>query len=148
MDTRPDQGVGTGLVDPRLDLAERSGTALGELAAAKTVLLRTFRRDGRPVDTPVHVVCHDGRLFIRTFDPSGKLKRIRRDPMVLVAPCTTRGRVLGPTFGLRARILDGSEAEAVARLLAEKYPLVHGVLVPFFHRLRGFKTAHLELVSG
>jgi hypothetical protein len=34
------------------------------------------------------------------------------------------------------------------RLLASKYPALHGLLVPLVHRLRGNKTMHVELTSA
>jgi Pyridoxamine 5'-phosphate oxidase len=47
------------------------------LAAAKYMLLTTFKRDGTPVATPVHVAVEDGRAYFRTWNPSGKWKRLR-----------------------------------------------------------------------
>src|SRR5262249_61432708 len=67
---------------------------VGDLADARTVLLTTYRRDGTPVGTPVHIPSDDLGAYGRTFDPSGKLRRIRRDPHVTVAACTLRGRVM------------------------------------------------------
>ncbi len=121
-------------------------TELASLAGARTVLLTTFRRDVTPVATPVHIAGKDGRVFIRTFDPSGKLKRIRRNPEVLIAPCRSWGTVTGPTLRARARILSGDQSRLAAGLLAAKYPLLHGLLIPVLHRVRGYRTTHLELV--
>ena len=115
------------------------------IAAATTVLLTTFRRDGTPVGTPVHVVAHADVAFVRTFDPSGKLKRIRNNPDVEVAPSTIRGQVTGEARPARARILSGDEAAAVGRALARKHRIVHRWLIPWFHRRTGRTTVHLEL---
>lgn len=119
--------------------------SVAPLGSSKTVLLTTFRRDGTPVGTPVHVVSDGGRLFIRTFDPSGKLKRIRHTPDVLVAPFTARGRVTGEKKEARAHLLRGEESRKAARLMAGRFPVAHGMLIPAFHRMRGFRTTHLEL---
>ncbi len=48
------------------------------LSASKYMLLTTFRRDGRPVATPVHVVAEADKVFFRTWDVSGKAKRLRQ----------------------------------------------------------------------
>jgi PPOX class probable F420-dependent enzyme len=112
---------------------------------ANTVLLTSYRKDGTPVGTPVHVVVTGDVACVRTFDPSGKLKRIRRNPNVEVAPCTFRGRVLGPSVPARARVLEGDESDAAARALAAKHPVLHGRLIPWYHRRRGLRTTHLEL---
>ncbi|MGH9244940.1 MAG: PPOX class F420-dependent oxidoreductase [Acidimicrobiales bacterium] len=124
------------------------GDYFGPISGAKTVLLTTYRRDGTPVGTPVHVVAESNVAYIRTFDPSGKLKRMRRNPYVEVAPSTMRGRVTGPALAARARVLEGEESNAVARALARKYPLAHGKLIPWFHRRKGLTTVHIELTPA
>ena len=120
-------------------------TRIESLAEKPTVLLTTYRRDGTPVGTPVNLAVEDGRAFVRTFDAAGKLKRIRRNPLVEVAPATWRGRPTGPPLRARARLLEGAEAARASRLIARKHPLLQGVLVPLGHRLRRNRTVHLEL---
>jgi PPOX class probable F420-dependent enzyme len=58
----------------------------------RTVLLTTYRRDGTHVGTPVNIVVDGDRAFVRTFDTAWKLKRIRNNPMVEIAPSTVRGK--------------------------------------------------------
>lgn len=111
-----------------------------------TTLLTTFRRDGRGVGTPVHVAVEDGRAFFRTWDTAWKLKRIHHNPHVTVAPATFWGEPTGPARGARVRILHGDEAKRAARALGHRYPFIHSWLIPFFHRLRGYRTVHLEIV--
>lgn len=119
--------------------------ALRPFVDQRTVLLTSHRRDGTPVGTPVHVAVVGGRAVVRTWDASGKFKRIRNNPEVTIAPSTTRGRPTGPAARARARILAGEESARAAAALARKHPVVHGVLVPLYHRLRRYTTAHLEL---
>ena len=45
----------------------------------------------------------------------------------------------------RARSLAGSESARVARAIARKHPILHGVLVPLAHRLRGYRAIQIEL---
>ena len=111
----------------------------------KTVLLTTYRRDGTPVDTPVNIAVDGDRAFVRTFDTAWKLKLIRNNPEVEVAPSTVRGKPTGPAIRARARVLSGSESAYAGRAIARKYPVLHGFLVPLFHRLRRNKTVHIEL---
>jgi uncharacterized protein len=85
------------------------------------------------------------RAFIRTWDTTCKLKRIRDNPEVEVRPCTASGRPTGPAIRARARVLDSDESAYAAEMLARKYPLLHGVLIPRLHRLRGNRTMHIEL---
>ena len=121
---------------------------LGELGAPSTILLTTYRRDGRGVPTPVSAVWDGDVGWFRTWDTAAKLKRMRHTPTVTVAPCTMRGQVTGPEVPARVRLLDGDEARAAARRLRRQSPVLHGVLVPLAHRLRGWKTIHLELTDA
>ena len=109
------------------------------------VLLTTYRRDGRPVGTPVSIAVDGDGAFVRTWDTSGKFKRIRNNPEVEIAPSTALGRPTGPATRARARALKGDESARAARLLARKHPVLHGLLVPAVHRLRGNETVHVEL---
>lgn len=148
--------LGSGIAVPALLLREASrlGTApRGDAAAPalrsfvdqRTVLLTSYRRNGTPVGTPVHVAVVGDRAVFRTWDATWKVKRIRNNPEVTIAPSTARGSPTGPALRARARILAGDEAAHAGGALARKYPVVHGVLVPLFHRLRRYTTAHLEL---
>jgi PPOX class probable F420-dependent enzyme len=111
----------------------------------RQVLLTTYKRDGSAVGTPVHIAVAGPVAYVRTFDPSGKHKRLRRNPHVEIAPCGLRGRVTGLPMHASARVLDGEEAERAARLLAEKYPFLHGKLIPWYHRRKGLVTTQIEL---
>ncbi len=119
--------------------------ALEPFVRQKTVLLTTYRRDGTPVGTPAHIAVDGDRAFVRTFDTAWKLKRIRNNPEVAVAPCTVRGKPTGPAIRARARVLSGDESVYAGLAIARKYPILQGLLVPLAHRLRGNKTMHIEL---
>jgi PPOX class probable F420-dependent enzyme len=85
--------------------------------------LTTFRKTGKAVATPVWFAGDDRVLYVWTNAQSGKVKRLRNNSTVTVAPCTARGRVLGPEAGATAEILpDATEsAETGERLLRLKY---------------------------
>jgi uncharacterized protein len=122
-----------------------SKTVLEPFINQRNVLFTTYRRDGTPVGTPVHIAVEDDRAFIRTWDRTWKLKRIRNNPEVQIAPSTIRGKPTGPAIQARARVLSDDESVHAGQLLAHKYPILHGILIPLFHRLRGYKTMHIEL---
>jgi len=95
---------------------------MGELAASRYVNLTTFRRDGSAASTPVWVVSDDGRrLLVWTAASSWKVKRIRRDPRVLVAPSDFNGRESGPRVAGSARLLGERDGAVVVALLRRKY---------------------------
>ena len=85
----------------------RTGS-LGDIGRLKRALLVTYRRDGTPVPTPVWAAPAGGTLYVRSERNSGKVKRLRRDPRLLVAPCTVRGRPLGPPLDRKSTRLNSS----------------------------------------
>ncbi|GAA2781635.1 PPOX class F420-dependent oxidoreductase [Saccharopolyspora taberi] len=93
------------------------------LADSRYLLLTTFRRNGSPVSTPVWVVGDGSSLAVWTDARSGKVKRIRRDGAVQLAPCDALGRPFGDPVRGRARVLDASELDRVRGLLKRKYGL-------------------------
>jgi len=127
-------------------IPKKKKALLEPLAENWAVLLTTYRRDGTPVGTPVSIAVEGDRAFARTWDAAWKFRRIRENPEVEISPCTPRGRPSGPAIRARARVLSGEESAHAARLLARKYPVLQGFLVPLFHRLRGYRTVHVELV--
>jgi uncharacterized protein len=87
----------------------------------KYLSITSFKRDRSGVATPVWFVQEAGRLLVETDAKSGKVKRIRRNPQVLVAPCTATGRLLADPVAARAELLGDAELGRVERLLAAKY---------------------------
>jgi uncharacterized protein len=127
---------------------EQEAGYFAAISRAKYTQLTTFRRDGTPVATPVHVAAEPGRpdvAYFRTWDTTGKAKRLRHTSAVLVAPSTFRGQALGPAIGAEARLLDGEASQHAARLLARKHPILHGRLIPWYHRRRGWVTQQYRL---
>jgi PPOX class probable F420-dependent enzyme len=94
-----------------------------QVAAHKRALLVTYRRDGTPVPTPVWAAHGGGRLYVRTERDAGKLKRLRNDSRLLVAPCTVRGKPLGAPLEARARMLAPAEEPVAEAALAARYGL-------------------------
>ncbi len=127
--------------------ARTGPSAFARFADERQILLTTYRRDGTAVGTPVNVAVDGDVAYVRTFDPSGKLKRMRNNPDVEIAPSTLRGRPTGAASRARARILEGDDAAHAASLLAAKYPLLHGRLIPWYHRRKRLVTTHIELTA-
>ncbi len=119
--------------------------ALHRFRRTKTILLTTYKRDGRAVATPVSIAFDGERAFFRTWDTAWKAKRLRRDPNVEIAPSTWRGTSIGPPLRARAHRLAGAEAERARQALARSQPILHGIVVPMAHRLMRWTTIHFEL---
>jgi hypothetical protein len=90
-----------------------------ELANEEFVSITTFKRDGTPVSTPVWVAGENGNLLVISEADSWKVKRIRRDRHVRIAPCSARGAIRGEATEADA-VID-PETALVETLLAQKY---------------------------
>jgi uncharacterized protein len=94
---------------------------MAQLARAKRTLLVTYRRDGTPVPTPVWAAAAGGVLYVRSERAAGKLKRLRHDPRMLIAPCTVRGKPLGAPLEASGRMLAAEEEPRAEQALASRY---------------------------
>jgi PPOX class probable F420-dependent enzyme len=61
------------------------------------------------------------KIFIYSIGDTAKVKRMRNNPRVKIAPCDLRGKILGPWFDARAQFLTGEQAARGMGLLNRKY---------------------------
>jgi uncharacterized protein len=109
------------------------------------VNLTTFRKSGVPVTTPVWMALDGNKGYVVTGNDSGKVKRIRNNPTVQIAPSTRLGVALGPAIDAKVRILSKEESVAAQRELSKKYSWMY----QFFRlvwRLRKQETAFLKVL--
>lgn len=92
-----------------------------QFAGQQYLNLESFRQNGEAVRTPLWFAEENGILFIYTLAAAWKVKRIRRNPQVRIAPCDIRGNVKGAWMDAEARILDAAEAAHGQELLRQKY---------------------------
>ena len=78
--------------------------------------LETYRRNGTAVHTPLLFVIHRERLYMRTAVHTYKVKRIRNNPKVRVAPSTFKGEPKGDWVEGQARIYDAADMQWVNAL--------------------------------
>lgn len=120
---------------------------LDSLRGHKYGLVVTFRRDGTPVPSAVWMaVAEDGRLYFETPANSWKVKRIRRDHRVVVAPSNIRGRPTGSARLGAARILPREEWSRAETTLASAFGLgrrLYQRLFPMADHVR----AYVEVVA-
>lgn len=124
----------------------RVGT-VDEIAAHKRTLLSTFRRSGVAVSTPVWAAEADGRFYVRSERTAGKIKRLRNDSRVLIAPCTVRGKPLGAPLEARASVVSKEREQIAEQALAGRYGLGRALFEWTFDRLR-IDMCYLEIVPG
>src|SRR6266571_3549208 len=88
-------------------------------AGQKYLNLETFKKSGDGVKTPVWFAAEPSakldssgaKLYVYTIGVSGKVKRIRNNSRVRIAPCDMRGGLKGEWVDARAEIVTGAEAE-------------------------------------
>lgn len=119
--------------------------ALDGLNKQQYLNLETFRKSGLGVKTPVWFVQDGDTIYVRTQANAGKVKRIRNNGQVNIAPCKMDGALLGEWFPAQAREVKDSDTDRkVDRLLDQKYGLMKK-LFALSAALRGNKYAVLEV---
>lgn len=103
--------------------ARAVGDVFPALSEHRYLLLKTEKKSGRWVPTPVWFAADGDALVCTTEASSGKVKRIRRSGDVRVAPCDVRGRALGPEHDARATFLEGDDARSAERAIVRRYGL-------------------------
>lgn len=91
-----------------------------DLERARFAALKTFRKDGAAVTTPVWVAVAGGRAYVVSRGP-GKVRRIRHTPAVEIAPCTARGGPKGSFTPGHASLLAGDLPPDARRAFRRKY---------------------------
>jgi PPOX class probable F420-dependent enzyme len=121
------------MTTPRSDFDQ----ALDRIGRGSHVSLTTFRRNGQAVPTPVGGLVQDDTLYVLTPPDTGKIKRIRNNPQVTIAPCDMKGNVpVGvPAVRAAARLLDPVETARVQEMMRRRFFMYR--LVRLFDRALG-----------
>jgi len=102
-----------------------------EIRGQRYISLATFRKNGAAVYTPIWFAEYDDKLYFMTNSKLGKVKRLRNNPQVKIAPCTIRGKITGPEFPGMARIMRPEESARARKAINAKYFLAR---LPFIWR--------------
>jgi PPOX class probable F420-dependent enzyme len=112
----------------------------------KVISLETYRRNGDPVRTPVWFLEEDGILYVHANDSTGKVKRIRRNPKVRVAPSHFRGKPKAEYIDARAELETRPEAvERYHSQIYKKYGF-QGTFTKFVQRFSRSKANDIIIV--
>jgi hypothetical protein len=71
--------------------------------------------------SPVWFGTAGGKVYFLTSPDGYKVKRIRNNPEVRVAPCNSRGKPLGPPFIGKARVVSDDEVAGAERAIHSNY---------------------------
>ncbi|WP_082949452.1 PPOX class F420-dependent oxidoreductase [Mycolicibacterium celeriflavum] len=100
-----------------------TGTDFTGFDTTRQILLVTFKRSGEAVPSPINHGVADGKLYVRTDPSTGKVKRLRNNPRVVVVPCNLRGKPKGQPVAGIARILPEAEHAHAERAIAANWSL-------------------------
>jgi len=107
--------------------------ALDRFSKQKYLNLETFRKSGVGVKTPVWFVQEGGKLYVKTLNNSGKVKRIRNNQHVNIVPSKVDGKPTGSWLHGVSRIVNEEILEQRVEILYEKK---YGLLKKLFFRAR------------
>jgi uncharacterized protein len=115
--------------------ATLSEDKLSQLSNFKYIDIETYRKNGTAVRTPIWFIIYQGLIYFRSDAKSGKVKRIRNNPHVRIAPCDIRGNVKGNWFDGKVKFADSAESSIVYSMIDKKYGFV-ATLVRIFNKIR------------
>ena len=137
---RPVQTIERPIPPPTADLEA--------LFPGRYLSVTSFKRDGTGIATPVWSVSDGTRLFALTDLHSAKVRRIRRNPHVLVASCRVNGKLGSEAVPARAEVLTATaDLERVQQLLNERYKISYR-LVMLFYRLGRLNRRQQSVADG
>ena len=118
--------------------------ALAQFLGKQYISLETYKQSGQAVPTPVWFCIDRGLLYVNAPQHTGKVKRLRNNPEIRLAICTSTGKIKGPWAHGRAHFVDGPEAANADRMLKRKYG-VQRLLIDLIGKLRGWHSVMLAI---
>lgn len=83
--------------------------------------LETYRKDKQGVKTPVWFVQENNTIYVVTKEKTGKVKRIKNNSEVKIAPCDYKGAIRGTWVSGRAYLVDSLEKNKILKSRNNKY---------------------------
>ncbi|MGB3335043.1 MAG: PPOX class F420-dependent oxidoreductase [Mycobacterium sp.] len=103
------------------EIGKATGTDFAGFDKSRQILLVTFKRSGEAMPSPINHGVDAGKLYVRTDASTGKVKRIRNNPNVVVVPSSLRGKPEGQPVAAIARILPESDHAQAERAIAANW---------------------------
>lgn len=113
---------------------------LAQFADQNYLNMESYRKSGEAIRTPLWFAQDGEVLYFYTVAHSFKVKRLKNNPRIRIAPCDMRGNLKGDWVDATARLLDTAEAKQADNLLNQKYGWQKRLL-NFFAKLRGHQRA-------
>ena len=96
-------------------------SSLENLQSQKYISLETYKKNNQPIRTPVWFVIQNVLIYVITRIKTGKVKRIKNNPHVKLAPCTFKGKPTGEWIEGNTSKVSGQESEKAIKLRKKKY---------------------------
>ena len=112
-------------------------TQIEHFSGRRYVDLESYKKGGEAKVTPVQSLEHDGMIYVRTGAATWKVKRIRRNPHVRIAPSDRSGKTTGPWVDGEARVLEGQENQRLLEVFRKEYGGFGYRMVGLVGRMRG-----------
>ena len=93
----------------------------------KYICILTYKKNGDGVSTPVWFIRKDNKIYIRTSNQSGKVKRIKNNNNVSYALCNISGRIKGEWHSGVAKI-EPDVNKMIFSKITEKYGLIAQII--------------------
>lgn len=97
------------------------------LETGKYICILTYKKNGDGVSTPVWFIRKDNKIYIRTSNQSGKVKRIKNNNNVSYALCNISGRIKGEWHSGLAKI-EPDVNKMIFSKITEKYGLIAQII--------------------
>ncbi|GAC1367999.1 MAG: PPOX class F420-dependent oxidoreductase [Ktedonobacteraceae bacterium] len=120
------------------------------LASEQYISLTTFRKSGAAIATPVWFAFDpddDKKLYIVTEENTGKVKRLRNNSRVMLAPCDRAGKVHGAEIEARGGIVPEADRMRANAILAKRFGFLYRAIA-FFSSLRRSTRTWLEITPA
>ena len=101
------------------------------LVSEKYISLKTFRKSGVAVATPVWFAFDpddDRKLYLVTDENTGKVKRLRNNPRVQLTPCDRAGKVHGTEIEATIAFVPEAQRSRANAILAKRFGLLYGLI--------------------
>ena len=110
--------------------------------------LKTFRRNGKGVKTPVWFVLDNNIIYVRTGKDSWKVKRLRNNPRVSIVPSDRVGQPVGDWVMAYGEVIKD---EAIVQAAKDLFKRKYGLQMLFFDlmgRVRGDQLVTLAFEAN
>jgi uncharacterized protein len=114
-------------------------TPIELFSGRRYIELESYKKSGEAKVTPVQSLEHEGIIYVRTGRETWKVKRIRRNSHVRIAPSDRNGKSAGPWIDGEAQVLDGQENQRMLEVFRKEYGGFGYRMVGLVGRMRGEK---------